>query len=53
MTSNFSAKHMDSNFTADMMRFLSSYNAIIMLALIPLFALITKITFRKWESKLL
>ena len=37
-----------SQFMNDYMSFTSSYNSIIMLMLIPFFALITKLAFRKW-----
>ena len=48
MTAYFSQQHMDSNFMTDMMSFMSSYNSIIMLLLVPIFAMTTKIAFRKW-----
>lgn len=44
----FSQKHINSNFMADMMSFISSYNSIIMLLMVPFFAITTKIAFRKW-----
>ncbi len=44
----YSKQHMNSQFMNDYMSFTSSYNSIIMLMLIPFFALITKLAFRKW-----
>ena len=44
----FAQIHVNSKLMADMMTFMSSYNSILMLIYIPLFALITKIAFRKW-----
>jgi hypothetical protein len=38
----------NANFMVDLSSFLSSYNSILMLVYIPLFALTTKIAFRKW-----
>lgn len=46
----FSQKHMNSKVMIDFMSFVSSYNSIIMLLLIPLFAITTKIAFRKWNN---
>jgi len=43
----FSAQHVNSKFMGDVMTFISSYNSLIMLFLVPLFALTTKIAFRK------
>lgn len=48
MTAFFSEHNINSNSMGDAMSFLSSYNSAIMLLLIPLFALTTKIAFRKW-----
>lgn len=48
MSDYFSQQHMNSNFMNDLMSFLSSYNSFLMVLLIPLFALTTKIAFRKW-----
>lgn len=49
--SDFSSKqHMNSKFMNDYMSFTSSYNSILMLLLIPFFAIITKFAFRKWEQ---
>ena len=48
MSDYFSQQHMNSNFMNDLMSFLSSYNSFLMVFLIPLFALTTKIAFRKW-----
>lgn len=48
MSAYFSQQHMSSGFMSDMVTFISSYNSMIMLALVPLFALTTKIAFRKW-----
>ena len=41
-------QQMNSKFTGDLMSFLSSYTSILMLLSVPLFALTTKIAFRKW-----
>lgn len=46
----FAQIHVNSKLMADMMTFMSSYNSILMLIYIPLFALITKIAFRKWGN---
>lgn len=48
MSSYYAQQHMNSPFMNDYVTFTSSYNSVIMLALIPLFALITKIAFRRW-----
>lgn len=48
MTAYFEVQHMNSQFMADMMAFFTSYHSIVMLVLIPFFALATKIAFRKW-----
>lgn len=48
MSDFYSKQHMNSQFMNDYMSFTSSYNSIIMLLLIPCFALITKLAFRKW-----
>ncbi|HLP63646.1 DUF3667 domain-containing protein [Flavobacterium sp.] len=50
MTAYYKSKHMDLNaqLNADVMSFLASYNSIIMLILVPLFAITTKLAFRKW-----
>lgn len=48
MTEFMNEKHLNSNLMTDMMSFITSYNSILMLFMIPLFALITKIGFRKW-----
>lgn len=48
MAAYFSQQHINSSFMGDMMSFISSYNSILMLLLIPLFALTTKIAFGKW-----
>jgi hypothetical protein len=44
----YSQQKMNSQFTNDYTTFTSSYNSIIMLFLIPFFALTTKLAFRKW-----
>jgi hypothetical protein len=44
----YSNQNMNSEFMSDYVTFTSSYNSIIMLLLIPFFALITKLAFRKW-----
>lgn len=46
----FASKNINSKFLGDVMTFLSSYTTILMLILIPFFALITKIAFRKWGN---
>jgi hypothetical protein len=46
----YSKIHLNSPFMADMMSFISSYSSIFMLLLIPIFAVTTKIAFRKWEN---
>lgn len=48
MSEFYSKQHMSSQFMNDYMSFTSSYSSIIMLMLIPFFALITKLAFRKW-----
>ncbi len=49
ITSEFYAQqHMNSQFMNDYMSFTSTYNSIIMLMLIPCFAFLTKLAFRKW-----
>jgi hypothetical protein len=48
MTAYFSQQHINSPVMSDVMSVISSYNSILMLLLVPLFALTTKITFRKW-----
>lgn len=48
MIEYYSKQHLNSQFMNDYTTFLSSYNSIIMLLLIPFFALITKLSFRKW-----
>lgn len=48
MSSYFSKQHINSNFMGEVMSFLSSYNSFLMLLYVPLFALTTKIAFRKW-----
>ena len=50
MTAYFAQQAVNSKMTGEMMTFLSSYNAILMLLLLPLFALTTKIAFRKWGN---
>ena len=47
MSRYYANNHMSSKFTNDLLSFLSSYTSILMLALIPFFALATKIAFRK------
>lgn len=44
----FSQQHLNSGFMNDAMSFMSSYTSLLMLLLVPLFALTTKIAFRKW-----
>lgn len=48
MSAYFSQQHINSNFMSDLISFMSSYNSILMLLYIPLFAITTKIAFRKW-----
>ncbi len=48
MSTYFSQEHINSNFMSDVIFFMSNYNSILMLLYIPLFALTTKIAFRKW-----
>lgn len=48
MTKFFSQQQVNSKMMSEVMSFVSSYNSAIMLILIPLFALTTKIAFRKW-----
>jgi hypothetical protein len=43
----FEQQHINSTYTSEMMSFMSSYNSLLMLLLVPLFALTTKIAFRK------
>lgn len=50
LSNYFAQIHVNSKLMADMMTFMSSYNSILMLIYIPLFALITKIAFRKWGN---
>ncbi len=50
MTGYFEGQAINSKMSGEMMTFLSSYNAILMLLLLPLFALTTKIAFRKWGN---
>lgn len=44
----FAKQKMNSGFMSDFMSFISSYNSLFMLLLVPLFALTTKIAFRSW-----
>lgn len=44
----FSQLKISSNLSTDMVSIMASYNALLMLLLIPVFALFTKIAFRKW-----
>src|SRR5690606_37044950 len=44
----YSQETMNSQFMNDYISFVSSYNSFVMLLFIPLIAIITKITFRKW-----
>lgn len=44
----YSEKHMNSPLMNDYLSFTQSYNAILMLSLIPIFALTTKFAFKKW-----
>lgn len=48
MNDYFTQKNINSNQMGDFMNFLSSYTSIIMLLMIPLFALTTWIAFKKW-----
>lgn len=48
MGTYYSSQHMNSEFMNDYMTFSSSYSSIIMLLLIPIFAVLTKIAFWKW-----
>jgi Protein of unknown function (DUF3667) len=48
MKEYYSNQKMSSDLMNDYMSFVSSYNSIIMLLLIPLFAIFTKLAFRKW-----
>lgn len=48
MNEYFTQKNINSNQMEDFMNFLSSYTSIIMLLMIPLFALSTWIAFKKW-----
>ena len=48
MSAYYSEKHLDSKLMSDLMTILSSYNSIVMMLLIPFFAITTKIAFRKW-----
>jgi hypothetical protein len=48
LTAYFEAKKLSSGFTTKYMSFMSSYSTLIMLALIPLFAVTTKLAYRKW-----
>jgi hypothetical protein len=50
MSAYFSQQNINSNSMGDVNSFLSSYNSVIMLLLIPLFALTTKIAFKKWGN---
>jgi hypothetical protein len=50
MGAYFSQQNINSNSMGDVNSFLSSYNSVIMLLLIPLFALTTKVAFRKWGN---
>lgn len=49
MTASFTEQQVNSNYVSDMLSFMSSYNSLLMLLYIPLFALTTKIAFRKWN----
>ncbi|MFN0257177.1 DUF3667 domain-containing protein [Pedobacter ureilyticus] len=46
----YKGQHLNSPFMNDLMTVYSSYNSIIMLALIPVFALMTWIAFMKWKN---
>lgn len=48
MDGYFAKQQMNTGFANDVISFISSYNALFMLMLVPLFALTTKISFRKW-----
>jgi hypothetical protein len=48
MSEMYSQENMNSQFMNDYISFVSSYNSLVMLLFIPLIAIITKITFRKW-----
>jgi len=48
MSSFYAKENINSAFMNDYMTFTSSYNSIIMLLLIPFFALFTKLAFNKW-----
>lgn len=48
MGAYYAKQHVNSQFMNDYMTITSSYNSVIMLCLIPLFALFTKLAFRKW-----
>lgn len=48
MKAYYAQQNVSSQFTNDYVSFTSSYNSIIMLLLIPVFAFITKLTFQKW-----
>lgn len=50
MEAYYSKQNMSSQLMTDYLSFTSSYNSIIMLSLVPFFALITKLSFRKWEN---
>ena len=46
----FAQQHMNSKLMGDVMSFISGYNAILMLLMVPFFALTTKIAFKKWGN---
>lgn len=48
MSAYYENNHMSSKFTNDLLSFLSTYTSILMLALVPFFALATKIAFKKY-----
>jgi hypothetical protein len=48
METYFAKQQMNTGFMNDFMSLISSYNALFMLMLVPLFALTTKIAFRSW-----
>ena len=48
MANYYKKQHVNSAFMNDYMTVLSSYNSIIILLLIPIFAFFTKLAFRKW-----
>lgn len=48
MSSYYSGKKMNSDLNTDMISFLTSYTPILMLLMVPFFAITTKIAFRKW-----